>query len=265
MSAATNVSAYDLHTRIRSPIIASLLQAKRGETLLDVGSGTGYLAGHLAPADGLTCCLDVSWKNLRSIQDGKTETLYLINSAAEKLPLRAESFHKVLCAEVLEHINADQEALREVARILKPGGVVVITVPCREFGFPSLIELLGMRTVHDYDGPEKHVRKGYTRDELAHSLSEAGMVLCSHVYFCHFFSKLFLDAISIAHLMVRRIFMGQRAWTWADMQSLNTRRSFTLYRMLFPLLLLLCKLDALFLHSPRARGSGIAVAARKPS
>ena len=265
MSVIMNISAYDLHTRIRSPIIFSLMQVKKGEKVLDVGSGSGYLAEKIGEGNEFTCCLDISLENLCTVKERKREKLLLINSAAEKLPLRRESFDKVLCTEVLEHIKVDREALREIARILKPGGVLVITVPCREFRFPSLIELLRVKTVHEYEGPEKHYRKGYTVAELSQLVGETGMVVCDYVYFSHFFSKLILDIISITHLVVRRMMMGQKAWTWADIQCLNSKGSFVIYKLLFPLFLLFCKLDTPLLRSPRTRGSGIAIASRKRS
>jgi ubiquinone/menaquinone biosynthesis C-methylase UbiE len=265
MSTISNVSVYDLHTRIRRPIIESMLQVQKGEIILDVGSGSGYLAEGIAEGNDCTICLDISLENLCSVKKGKRGNLLLINSSAETLPFRSGSFDKVLCAEVLEHISEDRQALRELARILKPGGVLVITVPCSDFTFPSLIELLNIKTVHDYDGPEKHFRKGYTLSGLSQSLGKAGLVMCSQKYFCHFFSKLILDAISITHLAVRRVAMGQKAWTWADIQSLNTKRSFTIYKLLFPLFLVMCRIDMLLLRRPRSKGSGIAIASKKQS
>lgn len=264
MSAATNVSAYDLHARIRRPIIDSMLRVQKGEKILDIGSGSGYLAEVIASENNLIFCLDISLDNLLTVKKGKRGTIQLVNATAEMLPFRSESFDKILCAEVLEHISEDDKALGEIARMLKPGGVLVVTVPCSDFTFVSLIDLLNIKTVHDYEGPEKHVRKGYTLAGLSEALDRVGMVIYDHKYFCHFFSKLMLDVISIAHLLVRRMAMGQKAWTWADIQSLNTKRSFTLYKLIFPLLLAFCKLDMLFLRSSRSKGSGIAVASRKP-
>jgi ubiquinone/menaquinone biosynthesis C-methylase UbiE len=265
MSISANVSVYDLHTRIRRPIIESMLQVQKGEIVLDVGSGSGYLAERVAEVNDCTICLDISLENLCSVKKGKRGNLILINSSAETLPFRSGSFDKVLCTEVLEHLIEDRQALRELSRILKPGGVLVITVPCSDFTFPTLIDSLNIKTVHDYDGPEKHFRKGYTLSGLSESLNTAGLVMCRHKYFCHFFSKLILDAISIAHLAIRRAAMGQKAWTWADIQALNTKRSFTLYKLLFPLFLAMCRLDMLLLRSPRSKGSGIAIASRKQS
>ena len=162
-------------------------------------------------------------------------------------------------SEVLEHIKSDKEALKEIVRILRPGGSLVITVPCSGFRFPGLVELLGIKTVHDYEGPEKHYKKGYTLAELSDLLRSKGMEVSDHAYFSHFFSQLILDLISISHLLIRRVFMGQKVWHWADIQDLNTSAAFTLYRVLFPLFLLISKLDRIFFLSSKVKGCGLAI------
>lgn len=50
-------------------------------------------------------------------------------SDATKLPLRENSFGCVVCSEVIEHINDDEKLLSEVRRILKNGGIFIITTP----------------------------------------------------------------------------------------------------------------------------------------
>ena len=250
MPKTTNVSLYDLHTRIRSPIIFSMLQIKGGDKVLDLGSGAGYFSETICTQASSTFCLDIALGNLLSIKQRKNGNLFLIHSEAEHLPFSDTSFNKVLCSEVLEHIEGDREALREIARILQPGGTLVITVPCSELRFPTLIDLLGIKTVHDYEGPEKHCRKGYTIREISDLLTVSGLVVSSHAYFSHFFSQLLLDMISISHLLVRRIFFLQKAWHWADIQDLDSSAVFTVFKIFFPLFLLISKLDNLFFLFP---------------
>lgn len=264
MPKATNVSFYDLHTRIRSPLILGMLHLQSGDKVLDLGSGAGYFAEIMCTQGASTFCLDIALGNLRAIQQRKNRNLFLIHSEAEHLPCRDTSVNKVLCSEVLEHIEGDREALKEITRILQPGGMLVITVPCSELRIPTLIDLLGIKTVHDYDGPEKHCRKGYTIREISDLLTVSGLVVSNHAYFSHFFSQLVLDIISISHLLVRRIFFRQKAWHWADIQELDTSVVFTLFKILFPLCLLISKLDKLFFLFSRAKGYGLAIKAKKP-
>jgi SAM-dependent methyltransferase len=92
---------------------------------------------------------------------------------ARAIPFRAGSFDLVLCVHVLEHIGDDRRVMREMHRVLKPGGVAVVSVPLRLDG-PTVEDL----TITDQDeqqrvfGEEGHVR-AYGRD-LGDRLAEAG-------------------------------------------------------------------------------------------
>ena len=240
-----------------------MLQIEKEDAILDLGSGPGYFANASIGQKASTFCLDISLRNLLSIKAREDSTLSLINAEAEKLPFNNESFDKVLCSEVLEHIKADKAALKEISRILKPGGILVMSVPCSELKVPTLIELLGMKTVHDYDGPEYHYHRGYTITELKKLIKASDMVVSEYAYFCHFFSKLALDIISICHLMIQRIRTGKTTWHWVDIQDLSSSTSFKIYKVFFPLFLLVSKLDSLFYLSPKTKGYGLIIKAEK--
>lgn len=265
MNTTTNVSAYDLHTRIRSPIIFSMLQIEKRDTLLDLGSGTGYFAHVCNKQKAATFCLDISFRNLLSVKEREDRNIALINAEAEKLPFLEKSFDKVLSTEVIEHIKDDATALKEISRILKPGGVLVLSVPCNELKMPTLIGLLGIKTVHDYEGPEYHHRTGYAIKEINALLNTSDMVIAESAYFCHFFSKLALDIISICHLLIQRIRTGKTSWHWVDIQDLSSSVSFKMYKAFFSIFLFLSKLDRLFYLLPNAKGYGLAIKARKLS
>src|SRR5439155_9671254 len=51
------------------------------------------------------------------------------------MPFAGASFDKVILSEVLEHLDDDAAALREVRRVLRPGGVLAISVPNRYYPF----------------------------------------------------------------------------------------------------------------------------------
>jgi len=263
MAITDNIAYYDLHTRIRAPLICSMVAATAGDRVLDVGSGTGYFAEQMSTCGAATVCVDIARENLISLRQRLKNKLVLISARAEQLPLSNESFDKIIFSEVLEHIEADSGVLKELARVLRPDGILVITVPCTEYRFPSVIQLLGIKTVHDQEGPEKHYRKGYTLTELSEALQQAGMTISRFVYFAHFFSQLLLDIISIMHILTRKLFMRQKSWNWADIQQLNSSSFFSIYKALFPVILILSKIDNLFFLSTKARGSGLAIRAIK--
>src|SRR5256886_9782050 len=85
------------------------------------------------------------------------------------MPFGDAVFDRVIAAEVLEHIHDDHAALREIARVLRPGGLLAVTVPA------WLPERICWRLSDDYHHvPGGHVRI-YTRPELEAQLRRAGL------------------------------------------------------------------------------------------
>jgi SAM-dependent methyltransferase len=85
------------------------------------------------------------------------------------LPFPDGAFDRVIGAEVLEHIPADRVAVSELARVLRPGGTMAVTVPR---WYP---ELVCWAISDDYHGvPGGHVRI-YRRSALANRLEDAGL------------------------------------------------------------------------------------------
>jgi SAM-dependent methyltransferase len=113
---------------------------KDGERLLDVGCGvgrhvlTGYRLKNIE-AVGIDLGLDdLKTTAERFRQDFKeaqnpTKTLLLAVGDATNLPFSDRCFDKLICSEVLEHIPDYRSALQEIRRVLKPGGILAISVP----------------------------------------------------------------------------------------------------------------------------------------
>ena len=85
------------------------------------------------------------------------------------LPFDADTFDRVIAAEVLEHIPDDRAAMREITRVLRPGGLAVVTVPR---WFPEWICWKLSDSYHANEGG--HVRI-YRASELVDALVDAGL------------------------------------------------------------------------------------------
>jgi SAM-dependent methyltransferase len=88
----------------------------------------------------------------------------------ESIPLASQSFDVVLASDVLEHLDDDVAGLRESARLLKPRGLLVVTVPA----MPSL---WGRQDV------VSHHRRRYTKSTLSAALDKAGLAGAQITYF----------------------------------------------------------------------------------
>ena len=102
-----------------------------GKRVLDIGTGKGRLATAAALHDGRVTGLDLAEEMLRDARrDAKkaSSSVELTLGDAEALPFPDKSFDVVTCLEALMHFPHPDLALREMARVTKPGGTVVLSV-----------------------------------------------------------------------------------------------------------------------------------------
>jgi ubiquinone/menaquinone biosynthesis C-methylase UbiE len=263
--AEPSISSFDLATRDKVQQMRGLLALEGGGLALDIGSGTGYTAQSVF-GDLPTVCVDFHEGNLHyyrervRAQNCQTRVLCAV-ATATALPFRNGLFRFVLCSEVLEHLEDDDTAAREIARVLAADGRILITVPYSGLGFTSFLEILGVKTVHDYPGPEHHIRSGYDERSLRGLLRRHGLVVERHAFYFRFFTRILADLVSLAHLLYQRMAHGRRAWTWSDAAAAEKSWVFRLYAWMFPLLWALSRVDAAL---GGLRGFGlIAVAAKE--
>jgi SAM-dependent methyltransferase len=105
--------------------------ARVGSRVLDLGCGTGELARALATAGLQVTGCDVSPQMLlRAARDrGRCAGWVRLEPDWRTLPFASAAFDVVVAASVLEYVTEPAAVLRECARVLHPGGVVLYTVP----------------------------------------------------------------------------------------------------------------------------------------
>lgn len=119
----------------RLQMIAEWGRLEEARRVLDVGTGLGlYLKQMQAvgPQVQLAAGTEYEWERAR---EGAAHGLVTV--AAERLPFPTDFFDLALSHEVLEHVGDDALAVREIVRVLRPGGRAVIFVPNRRWLFET--------------------------------------------------------------------------------------------------------------------------------
>ncbi|HEU4534208.1 MAG TPA: methyltransferase domain-containing protein [Polyangiaceae bacterium] len=112
----------------RLAIIREMVGDARGLELAEIGSGGGHVLRMFREAK-LTA-IDVSDEFLETARRNLAGyDVSFVKGEVDKLDLPSESFDRVVCTEVLEHTKDPDAILATIARLLRPGGVAVITVP----------------------------------------------------------------------------------------------------------------------------------------
>ena len=150
----------------RRALVLALLarhRPSRGEaaTLLDVGCGTGAMLAGLS-AHGRAVGIDASEHALAYCRRRGHHDL--VQARGESLPIADASADAVTALDLLEHIPEDGAAVKEFARVLRPGGVLIVTVPA------------GAWLWSEHDEALDHHRR-YRSRRLRELLLEAGLVI----------------------------------------------------------------------------------------
>jgi 2-polyprenyl-3-methyl-5-hydroxy-6-metoxy-1,4-benzoquinol methylase len=164
-----NMNRYDLDRRL-SIVFDEFLPGKcRAKLVLDAGCGTGWFSARASEDGARVISLDVG-VGLLAQTARKCDSSGVAASVCD-LPFPAGTFDVVISSEVIEHTPDPARAVREMSRVLRPGGWLALTVPNRLW-HPSVLvaNRLGIRP---YEGYENWV--GWRR--LRQMCETAGVVI----------------------------------------------------------------------------------------
>jgi SAM-dependent methyltransferase len=157
------------------------LGLRRGDRVLDMGCGAGRHAFEMYRRGGDVIAFDQDGDELAGVLDlfGAMRDAGEVPDGAEAdikqgdalaLPFADAEFDRVVAAEVLEHIPDDEAAIAELARVLRPGGTIAVTVPR---WLPEKVCWALSDAYHEVEGGHVRVYRGH---ELVARLEAAGLV-----------------------------------------------------------------------------------------
>ena len=171
----------DMAFRRRTLRLFEYLDPRGGERILDLGCGRGFHLQLLSQLFGsIAVGLDRDDEDLRRATENSNSSR-ILRGNAYALPFADNSFEKVLMTEVLEHLEHERGVLSEIHRVLRPEGVLAVSVPHAHYPFlwdpiGSIWTALGGRPIRK--GPlvgiwTNHLRL-YTPSELETVVRSAG-------------------------------------------------------------------------------------------
>jgi ubiquinone/menaquinone biosynthesis C-methylase UbiE len=122
------LTAQNLVSRRRFAIEMIEARLEPGSKILDVGCGTGHLAAELAKRGYQAWGTDIAEAMVHYAREHYDPDRFQVGDI-ERIPFPDNTFDGIVCLGVMEYLRSDEPALREMWRVLKPGGHAVITTP----------------------------------------------------------------------------------------------------------------------------------------
>lgn len=154
-------------------------EIKKNDVVLDLGCGNSIHSIKIAKTCKEIIAVDYDINQLNIGQSLSKEKninniKFIQNNLENKLPFKNYCFDKVLCLDVLEHLSNRDRCLKEIRRILKPNGIVFISVPNKNTSWKKLQRKVGL----DYFSDPDH-KIEYSLKEIERQLKHAKFKILS--------------------------------------------------------------------------------------
>jgi len=266
-----------LQRRVEARLVFRWLGKVEGQRILDVACGDGIFCLELAKRGALVEGIDFSFSAIerakwRVEKLGLSSRVGLAVCSAAQMPYEVDFFHQAVCNCVLEHISDDVAVLKEINRVLKPDGTLIVTVPLdyetlrpmrRLIRFllrlpPGMKLRLGSRAVRDAHSleefsalsiiPYDHARFGYSMMEIRDKFHQAGFEIRKTERYFKYFGTIAIDLME--GLSIFDIEKGG--------ESGYVARHEWLFGLCFPFFYPLSLLDGLLPNDSPAKGVAVA-------
>jgi len=147
------MNMYDVNKRVRLIFDRLLKQDIRDKLLLDAGCGTGWFSQRAVERGARVYSMDLGSNLLKEVEK-KCNTKKIIGSVLS-IPLNDNTFDYVISTEVIEHTPEPAKAVSELIRVARPGGIVIITVPNKNWKFSLWVA--NILKIRPYEGYENWV------------------------------------------------------------------------------------------------------------
>lgn len=207
-------------------------------TCLDLGSDNGVISFLLREQGGLWYSADLNQETVTAIRSLVGERVDLIDP--KNLSYPNNHFDLVVVVDLLEHVPDDRQLIRELARVLKKGGRLIINVPNPKEGWLRWFRFRLGQT----DQAHGHLRAGYDLRQLQ-TLVDGLFVIENSRGYGGVFSELVDTVITFGLDLLKRNKRSEKGSVTTEADMSRHAKSFKLFSLLYPLLKLCVGLDRL--------------------
>lgn len=186
-------------------------EVKDDSVMLDIGGYDGeisYRLKNIFPSLKIAV-VDVDQSGLKLASERGLNTLC---ASVLELPIEDERIDFILCLDLIEHVKKDDKLVKEISRVLKKNGKVILTTPMQNgVSFP----FLSKQRIEAINKSWEHVRNGYSLEEIKELFQNNNLNIIKTgkyfnffsrtVYCFSFLSKILLKGKSLLYRMVVRL------------------------------------------------------------
>ena len=173
--------------KYKHPIISKFFPRGKKLKILDYGCGEGIILKmmhQINPASSYVG-VDISKKIIQKNKKRMPQFNFFQIEEEEKLPFQNSYFDFIISTDVIEHVYNTPMLFKELSRILKPGGKILLTVPYHGF-IKNLAIILSNKFELIFDPESTHIRF-FTKKSLSQSLKNTGLTPVLYKYFGRFY------------------------------------------------------------------------------
>ncbi len=235
--------SYSFKKKEKIAIIRNLLNQTNNSLCFELGCAKGIITSVLKDLNKKVFSADIDWENVIATKELINDNVILVKPF--ELPFKNNTFEIIICIDFLEHIDKDIECLKELSRIIKHNGKLIIATPLigKKLFLNKVKRIIGL-TMDKYG----HVREGYTIDKLNNMLAEAKFIPQKIIYYSYLLTESIEMLLNRIYIMLNKNKVKKRNGVIAPTNVNEYREhkiAYAMFKLLYPLLWWGTRLDFL--------------------